>query len=302
MQEMPLFEEDNKDFVTSPVRKPFASSKSLGKRKAGTILGRVNMDSGPSNTRPSKVSKMGSGQPSTKQAKAPVDILEAHPTCQQCTTAKVAKRCWYPQARLPCCHCLNSGIACKNLAGDTACDAQCWAHVGRRKEKKVAAPAARAVRAPADNEEGPAAGPSNTTLAVLPALGGEDNEVEILGEGVLAEGILGEPKLEERDNGALVAPEESEGSGESESAKLVWWLADELATKFEQVTRRMGELRELEAAMPDYAAACKPECADLRFKLLRMQTVLGKTRWLQGTLVESRREAEEALWEILAFD
>ncbi|KAG6839141.1 hypothetical protein C0991_005468 [Blastosporella zonata] len=41
MQEMPLFEEDNKDFVTWPVRKPWASSKSLGKRKAGAILGRV---------------------------------------------------------------------------------------------------------------------------------------------------------------------------------------------------------------------------------------------------------------------
>ncbi|KAG6859458.1 hypothetical protein C0991_000658, partial [Blastosporella zonata] len=48
-QEMPLFEEDNKDFVTLPVRKPLASSKSLGKRKAREILGGVNMDSGPSN-------------------------------------------------------------------------------------------------------------------------------------------------------------------------------------------------------------------------------------------------------------
>ncbi|KAG6851748.1 hypothetical protein C0991_006504 [Blastosporella zonata] len=56
-QEMPLFEEDNKDFVTSP-----------------------NMDSGPSNVRPTKVSKTGSGQPSTKQAKVPVDILGAHAT------------------------------------------------------------------------------------------------------------------------------------------------------------------------------------------------------------------------------
>ncbi|KAG6839308.1 hypothetical protein C0991_003807 [Blastosporella zonata] len=79
-QEMPLFEEDNKDFVTLPVQKPFASSKSLGKRKAGAISGRVSMDSGPSNARPSKVSKTGSGQPSTKQAKPPVDILDAHPT------------------------------------------------------------------------------------------------------------------------------------------------------------------------------------------------------------------------------
>ncbi|KAG6838957.1 hypothetical protein C0991_007023 [Blastosporella zonata] len=79
-QEMPLFEEDNKDFVTLPVQKPLASSKSLGKRKAGTILGRVNMDSGPSNMRPTKILKTGSGQPSTKQAKAMVDILAAHPT------------------------------------------------------------------------------------------------------------------------------------------------------------------------------------------------------------------------------
>ncbi|KAG6851312.1 hypothetical protein C0991_009455, partial [Blastosporella zonata] len=79
-QEMPLFEEDNKDFETSPVRKPYASSKSLGKRKACEILGRVNMDSGPSNTRPAKVSKTGSGQPSTKQAKAMVDISVAHAT------------------------------------------------------------------------------------------------------------------------------------------------------------------------------------------------------------------------------
>ncbi|KAG6852132.1 hypothetical protein C0991_002796, partial [Blastosporella zonata] len=34
-QEMPLFEEDNKDFVTLLVQKPFASSKSLGKKKEG---------------------------------------------------------------------------------------------------------------------------------------------------------------------------------------------------------------------------------------------------------------------------
>ncbi|KAG6863528.1 hypothetical protein C0991_005260, partial [Blastosporella zonata] len=79
-QEMPLFEEDNKDFVTFPVQKPFASSKSLGKRKAREILCRVNMGSGPSNARPSKILKTGSGQPSTKQAKAMVDILDAHPT------------------------------------------------------------------------------------------------------------------------------------------------------------------------------------------------------------------------------
>ncbi|KAG6863392.1 hypothetical protein C0991_006278 [Blastosporella zonata] len=56
-QEMPLFKEDNKDFETSP-----------------------SMGSGPSNARPTKVSKTGSGQPSTKQAKVPVDILGAHAT------------------------------------------------------------------------------------------------------------------------------------------------------------------------------------------------------------------------------
>ncbi|KAG6850885.1 hypothetical protein C0991_009965 [Blastosporella zonata] len=56
-QEMPLFKEDNKDFETSP-----------------------SMGSGPSNTRPTKVSKTGSGQPSTKQAKVPIDILGAHAT------------------------------------------------------------------------------------------------------------------------------------------------------------------------------------------------------------------------------
>ncbi|KAG6863641.1 hypothetical protein C0991_004442, partial [Blastosporella zonata] len=55
--EMPLFEEDNKDFETSP-----------------------SMGSGPSNARPTKISKTGSGQPSTKQAKAMVDILAAHAT------------------------------------------------------------------------------------------------------------------------------------------------------------------------------------------------------------------------------
>ncbi|KAG6862741.1 hypothetical protein C0991_010412 [Blastosporella zonata] len=78
--EMPLFEEDNKDFKTLPVRKPYATSEGLGKRKAGAILGRVSMDSGPSNARPTKASKTGSGQPSTKQVKVLVDILDAHPT------------------------------------------------------------------------------------------------------------------------------------------------------------------------------------------------------------------------------
>ncbi|KAG6863253.1 hypothetical protein C0991_007175 [Blastosporella zonata] len=250
-QEMPLFEEDNKDFETSPVRKPYATSESLGKRKAHGILGRVNMDSGPSSARPTKVLKTGSGQPSTKQAKVPIDISGAHATdkdlvdegmegdiaCQQCTTTKVADHCWYPQAR-----------------------------VVRKREKRAAAPATWAARASDDDEEGPVVGPSNTTPA-LPTLGAEDNEEEILGEG-----ILRVPKL---DGGGMM---------------------------FERVTRRVGESRELEAGMADYAAACEQEYAVLRFELLQLQTVLGKTRRLQGTLVEARREAEEALWEILAFD
>ncbi|KAG6862818.1 hypothetical protein C0991_010040, partial [Blastosporella zonata] len=78
--EMPLFEEDNKDFETSPVQKSYSTSEGLGKRKAREISGGVNMDSGPSSARPTKVSKTGSGQPSTKQAKVPVDILGAHTT------------------------------------------------------------------------------------------------------------------------------------------------------------------------------------------------------------------------------
>ncbi|KAG6850544.1 hypothetical protein C0991_010308 [Blastosporella zonata] len=78
--EMPLFEEDNKDFETSPVRKSYSTSERLGKRKAAAISGGASMSSGPSNARPTKVSKTGSGQPSTKQAKAPVDISGAHAT------------------------------------------------------------------------------------------------------------------------------------------------------------------------------------------------------------------------------
>ncbi|KAG6838868.1 hypothetical protein C0991_007797, partial [Blastosporella zonata] len=116
-----------------------------------------------------------------------------------------------------------------------------------------------------------------TTPAALPTLGAEDDEVrEIpgvpdLGEGNDEEGILGGPKLEEeRDNGAPPAPEGAEGDGESESAKLVWRLADKPATEFERVTRRVGELRELEAGMADYAASCERELAALRFELLRL--------------------------------
>ncbi|KAG6839136.1 hypothetical protein C0991_005490 [Blastosporella zonata] len=218
--------------------------------------------------------------------------------CQQCTTAKVAERCWYPQARLPCCRCLNSGVACRNSTGDTARDAQRRAHVVRKRAKRTAAPATWATRAVDDDEEGPVAGPLQTTLAVLPTLGAEDDKGEILGEG-----ILGVPKLEEaRDDGAPVTPEGAEGDGASESAKLVWRPADKPVTEFEQVTRRVGELRELEAGMANYAASCERELAALRFELLRLQTTLGETRQLQGALIEARREAEEALWEVSAFE
>ncbi|KAG6852077.1 hypothetical protein C0991_003373 [Blastosporella zonata] len=78
--EMPLFKEDNKDFETSLVRKSYSTSEGLGKRKAREILGVVSMGSGPSNARPTKISKTGSSQPSTKQAKVMVDILAAHAT------------------------------------------------------------------------------------------------------------------------------------------------------------------------------------------------------------------------------
>ncbi|KAG6839309.1 hypothetical protein C0991_003796 [Blastosporella zonata] len=74
---------------------------------------------------------------------------------------------------------------------------------------------------------------------------------------ILGAGILGEPKLEERDDGAPVALEGSEESRESESAKLVWRPTNEPATKFKQVTCRVGELQEMEASMADYANACK---------------------------------------------
>ncbi|KAG6839203.1 hypothetical protein C0991_004941 [Blastosporella zonata] len=193
--------------------------------------------------------------------------------------------------------CLNSGIACRNLAGDTARDTQRWARVVRKREKRTAVPATRAARASDDDEEGLAAGPSHTTPA-LPTLGMEDDEGE-----VLAGGISGVPDLEERDDvGAPVAPEVAEGDRGLESVRLVWRPADKPATKFERVTQRVGELRELEASMADYATTCNREYAALKLELLRLQTTLGETWQLQGTLVEARREAEEALWEILAFD
>ncbi|KAG6852026.1 hypothetical protein C0991_003802 [Blastosporella zonata] len=281
--EMPLFEEDNKDFETSLVQKSYSTSEGLGKRKAGRISGGANSGSGPSNARPTKISKTGSSQPSTKQAKAIVDISAAHATDKDSVDEG-----------------LEGDIAVRmrwNLAGDTARDAQCRARVVRKRAKRAAVPATRAARASDDDEEGPAAGPLHTTPA-LPTLGTEDDEGEVLGEG-----ILGGPKLEEeRDEGAPVAPAGSEGSGESASAKLVWRLTDAPATEFEWVTRRVGELRDLEAGIADYAATCERESAVLRFELLRLQTTLGETRRLQGVLIEVRRELEEALWEILAFE
>ncbi|KAG6862878.1 hypothetical protein C0991_009659 [Blastosporella zonata] len=78
--EMPLFKEDNKDFETLPVQKSYSTLEGLGKRKAREISGGVNMGSGPLNARPTKILKTGSGQPSTKQTKAMVDILAAHAT------------------------------------------------------------------------------------------------------------------------------------------------------------------------------------------------------------------------------
>ncbi|KAG6838935.1 hypothetical protein C0991_007182, partial [Blastosporella zonata] len=103
--------------------------------------------------------------------------------CQQCTTAKVAECCWYPQARLLCCRCLNSSIACKNSAGDTTRDTQRRARVLRKRAKRTAEPATRAARAVDNDEE---------EVSRVPDLGEGDNE----------EGILGEPKLEEDgDNG-----------------------------------------------------------------------------------------------------
>ncbi|KAG6849986.1 hypothetical protein C0991_010849, partial [Blastosporella zonata] len=167
-----------------------------------------------------------------------------------------------------------------NLAGDTARNAQRRARVVRKRTKRTAASVTRVTRAVDDDEEGPAAGPSQTTLVALPTLGAEDDEGEILGEG-----ILGVPELEEeRDDGAPVAPEGAEGDGESESANSVWWPAEKPVTEFKRVTR------------------CERELAALHFELLRLQTTLGETWQLQGALIEARREAEEALWEVSAFE
>ncbi|KAG6862802.1 hypothetical protein C0991_010104, partial [Blastosporella zonata] len=155
---------------------------------------------------------------------------------------------------------------------------------------RAAAPATRAARAVDDEAE---------EVSGVPDLGEERDD----DEGVLGEGISGVPELEEeRNDGAPVAPEGAEGDGASESAKSIWWPADEPMTEFAWVTRRVGELRELEAGMANYAATCERELAVLRFELLRLQTMLGETRQLQGALVEARREAEEALWDISAFE
>ncbi|KAG6851467.1 hypothetical protein C0991_008899 [Blastosporella zonata] len=318
--EMPLFEEDNKDFETSPVCKSYPTSEGLGKRKAAAISGGASMGSGPSNARPAKVSKTGPGQPSTKQAKVPVDISGAHATDKDSvdeglegdiavrvrwsTRALVRlaphdERVEFWEAEGPCQQCTTAKqYRVQEFGGDTARDAQRRAHVVRNREKRAAAPATRAARAGGNDEEGPAAGPSKEIPAAPPTLGAEDE-----GEEVSGVGISGVPKLEEeRDDGAPVAPEGTEGDGASEPAKSVWRPADEPATEFERVTRRVGELRELEAGMADYAATCERELAVMRFELLRLQTTLGETRRLQGTLVEARREVEEALWEISAFE
>ncbi|KAG6839177.1 hypothetical protein C0991_005187 [Blastosporella zonata] len=257
--EMPLFKEDNKDFETSLVQKPYSTLEGLGKRKAAAILGGASMGSGPSNARPTKVSKTGSGQPSTKQAKAMVDILAAHAT--------------------------DKDLVDGGLEGNIAVRVQ-WS------TRAIVKLAPHSERLEFREGEGPV-----SLILLLTALGAEDNEGE-----VLEEGILGAPGLGEGDDSASVAPEGVAGDGASESAKLVWQPTDKPATEFERVTRRVGELRELEAGMADYAAACKWESAALRFKLLRLQTTLGKTWRLQETLVEARREAEEALWDILAFE
>ncbi|KAG6863643.1 hypothetical protein C0991_004424 [Blastosporella zonata] len=176
------------------------------------------MDSGPSNARPSKVSKTGSGQPSTKQAKPLVDISGAHPTGQRkimgvaLSVVVMTQRSFGHRPKLR------------------------WPFVGRT--LTVA------------DRINTVAGPSKTTLAVLPTLGTEDNEEEVLGVG-----ILGEPKLEERDDSVAAAPEGSQGPGESESAKSVWRPTDKPATKFERLTRRVGDLQEMEASMGDYTDA-----------------------------------------------
>ncbi|KAG6838096.1 hypothetical protein C0991_001851, partial [Blastosporella zonata] len=163
------------------------------------------------------------------------------------------------------------------------------ARVVRKREKRAVAPATRAARA-VDSDE--------VEVSRVPDLGEGDDEERILGEG-----ILGGPKLEEeRDDGAPVTPEVAEEGRDSESARSVWQPADEPVTEFERVTRRVGELRELEAGMANYAASCERELAALRFELLRLQTTLGETRRLQGALIEARREAEEALWEVPAFE
>ncbi|KAG6852074.1 hypothetical protein C0991_003388 [Blastosporella zonata] len=276
--EMLLFEEDNKDFNST--------SEGLGKRKAGEISSGANMGSGPSNARPTNISKTGSSQPSTKQAKVMVDILVAHATDKDLVDegleGDIAVRMqWSTRAvvrlaphneRLEFREGEGPWHRVQEFGGDTTRDTQRRARVVRKREKRTAAPATRAVRASDDDEEGPAAGPLHTTL-VLPTLGAGDDEGEVSGEG-----ISGVPKLEEeRDDGVPVAPEGSEGPGESESAKSVWRPTDAPATEFEWVTRQVGELREMEARMADYATACKRESAALWFELLRLQTTLGET-------------------------
>ncbi|KAG6838714.1 hypothetical protein C0991_008935, partial [Blastosporella zonata] len=95
----------------------------------------------------------------------------------------------------------------------TVRDAQWRAHVVQKREKRAAVPATQAARAVDDDKEGPTAGPLQTTPAALPTLGTEDDEGEVLGEG-----ILGVPRLDEGDDGAPAAPEGVEGDERSESA------------------------------------------------------------------------------------
>ncbi|KAG6839175.1 hypothetical protein C0991_005209 [Blastosporella zonata] len=292
-QEMPLFEEDNKDFETSPVRKSYSTSEGLGKRKAAAILGGVNMGSGPSNARPAKVSKTGSGQPSTKQAKVPVDILGAHATDKDLVDEGLEGDIvvWVQWSTRALVQLAPHGerVEFREAEGPGTPRAGHCARVVRKRGKRAAAPATRAAHAVDDEAE---------EIPGVPDLGEGDNEEEALGEG-----ILGGPELEEeRDDGAPVAPEVAEGGRDSESAKSVWRPADEPATEFERVTRQVGELRELEAGMADYATTCERELAALWFELLHLQTMLGETWRLQGALIEARREAEEALWEISAFE
>ncbi|KAG6863497.1 hypothetical protein C0991_005396 [Blastosporella zonata] len=232
-QEMPLFEEDNKDFETSLVRKPYSTSESLRKRKAHEILGGVNMDSGPSSARPAKVSKTGPGQPSTKPAKVPIDILGAHATDKDSvdeglegdiavhvrwsTRALVrlaphSERLEFWEAKGPCQQCTTAkefgrGHHTRHptlgARGEEEGEEDGGARLGRGRGGSRG-------RAFAHHSSA-----ANT----------EDNMEEVLGEGT-----LGVPKLDKGDDSAPVAPEGVEGDRASESAKSVWRPTDKPPT------------------------------------------------------------------------